>query len=159
MTQLALAQTCRQPRSEYLPICRRALRLKLREQDVTAFFNTFHPPDENRVIKNVDLAPRALTILVGPYDASSRPAIDILPFIQLHYLARTQRLFEPDSIRMESRVEVELARNDIRIMQRFLTCQVDEWKSHVTTSAFHSIFWRRVHKVYVQFRPQRSAVD
>jgi hypothetical protein len=85
---LSLAQSCRQLRTEYMPICRKAP-VTIDWKHVPAYFDTFYPTVHGKV-QNVELAPLTMTIIVQVAERiSSDIRIDILPIVKMRAATST----------------------------------------------------------------------
>jgi hypothetical protein len=79
LPSLALAQTNRQLRAEYLPICKTAP-VVIERDDLPAYFAAFYPTPES-----MKQAPSSITILVDCHADQLDATIDILPLLKLHH--------------------------------------------------------------------------
>jgi hypothetical protein len=84
---LSLAHTCRQVRTEYLPICKNAPAVVL-WSDLEEYFSVFFQ-NVNSWVADFTQAPRSMTILVDFGPPHQEGTIDLLPLIKIQHANTT----------------------------------------------------------------------
>ena len=146
MPSLALAQTCRQIRYEYRPICLKAY-VTIDWRDVPSYFETFFPTRDGNV-SNIDLAPRGMTVLTNTFrkrdDVRTPVEIDILPIVKIGLIDKNftcrfkfdERWIVGENIGVEIK---NMIAADVKTLQSLLTHRHQEWVGDVMAGRVHRL--------------------
>jgi hypothetical protein len=148
---LALAQTCRQIRSEYRAICLKT-HVTIDWKDVPLYLETFFPTRDGR-IPNIGLAPTGMTIFTNAYRKSSAAMsqvdIDFLPILRMSLMSETFRcdfMYDP---RLSVLVEATDLNEDRRRMIKADADTIGEVLSHRHYDWLWDVAMGRVHKLMI----------
>lgn len=139
--RLTLAQTCRQIRCEYRPICLKA-QVIIDWKDVPAYLKTFFSTQNNKIL-NIDLAPKSITIFTNTYyhgnnkdAAKAGVAIDLLPILRMglnNDKFKCNFMYEPSSAEATTLDlnKVAIMRADVTTLHKLLTHRHACWLQDV----------------------------
>lgn len=147
LLSLALAQTCRQIRCEFRPVCLKA-HMTINWRDIPAYFRMFYPT-QNGTLSNIELAPEGMTVFTNTYckgDANTAVVIDLLPIVKLGLADKAFRcVFVSEETSMGAAAsdpnQVAMIKADVKTIQKLLAHRHPDWIADV--------FERRVRRLTI----------
>ncbi|KZM24955.1 hypothetical protein ST47_g3892 [Ascochyta rabiei] len=143
---LQLAQTCRQLRHEYRPICFRSY-VTIDWKDVPAYFRTFFPTRGGR-ISNIDFAPTGMTVFTNTYYKRTPEKVDVqIDLLPILMVGLVDKSFEckfrydpgsPEATNMDADIYAMMTA-DVNTIQKLLTHQHPNWLRDVTSGRVSSL--------------------
>lgn len=150
LPSLSLAQTCRDIRAEYLPICLKApvelewddvpdyLTLIFRSPEGERYLGCIFPPSEEDPTPQLDIDPSSMSIVVPTTERDNwgrlKPTakLDVLPIIRLRHRNADFRCtfaMKPE----HSPEDLKYLRGDINILEAFLNHDDEAWRNEVSS--------------------------
>jgi hypothetical protein len=140
---LSLAHTCRQTRTEYLPICKTAPATIL-WRDVPSYFRTFYQHADGKMT-DIAQAPTSITILVGCHDPELDGLIDLLPLLRMKHANAAfschfdYRADDPAEESDEANDRREFLKADVDMLDALLHHDYPQWVDDLKTGRISKV--------------------